>query len=153
MKKLAITLCVLGAFGIASGAFAAIQSEDISTVPHLKSEGFSTGMTQVTDTVRYLHSNKTIEPYYKKDPLANATDEKSKWYTVVKRWFDPAQDDELFGRHDITFTNSWFEMDSPFQAQKDENMAETARKKQTHAEIDDTVNMQDASPIKDVDSL
>ncbi len=147
MKKFAITLCILGGLSIAPGAFAAIQSEDISTVPHLKSEGYSTGMTHITDTVKYHHSNGTAEPYYNQDPLAGATDEKGKWYTVVKRWLDPAQDDGMFGNHDITFTNDWFEMDSPFQYQKENKETYVKPEKNTD------VYYQDDAPMDEIESL
>ncbi len=82
MKKLAITLCILG---FTSCAFAHIQSEDMSTVQSIKAQGFSEGMSHVTDTVRYNHSNATVEPYYSLNPLGSAKDEKGKWYTIVKR--------------------------------------------------------------------
>ncbi len=148
MKKIAITLCILGGLGLTSGAFAYIQAEDTATVQAIKAQGFSSGMTHVTDTVRYNHSNGTIEPYYNMDPLSNATDEKSKWYTVVKRWLDPAQDDGLFGRHEITFTNDWFEMDSPFVAKDKEKETAVQKEKKT-----ESVNVQDTAPVEEIENL
>ncbi len=108
MKKLAITLCILGGLGFTSGAFAYIQAEDMSSVPSIKSEGFSTEMTKVTDIVKYNHSKGTVDTYYNHDPYADCEgNNKLKWYTFAKRWFDPNQDDGVFGRHDINFSNQW----------------------------------------------
>ena len=108
MKKLAITFCILGVLGAASGAFAYIQAEDMATVPSIKSEGYSKGMTKITDVVRYNHSKGTADTYYSTDPYAGANgSDKLKWYSFIKRWFDPSQDDEMFGRHEINFSNEW----------------------------------------------
>lgn len=148
MKKFAITLCILGSLGLTSGAFAYIQAEDSATVQSIKAQGFSTGMTHVTDTVRYNHSNGSVDPYYDLDPLSNATDEKSKWYTVVKRWLDPAQDDGLFGRHEITFTNNWFEMDSALMPEIKKKEATVQEEKKS-----ESVNVQDTTPVDEIENL
>lgn len=157
MKKFAITICILGA-GLASGAFASFQSEDVSTVPHLKGEGFSTEMTKVTDLVRYNHSNKTIEPYYDKDVYAGSTDRREKWYTTVKRWLDPAQDDGLFGRHEINYTNDWWVLENPKKAQDVEDEAVAKRRHNAESEMaveearNEQADVQDAPSI-DVEDL
>ena len=109
MKKFAITFCILGALGVASAAFASIESENMASVPFLRSDGHSEEMGKIADYVRYKHSNETYIPYYNQDPYANADTHGLKWYTAIKRWFDPAQDDQLFGRHEIKFTNAWSE--------------------------------------------
>lgn len=157
MKKFAITICILGA-GAVSGAFASFQSDESSTVPHLKGEGYSTEMTKVTDLVRYNHSNKTIEPYYDKDVYAGSTDERGKWYTTVKRWLDPAQDDELFGRHEINFTNDWWVLENPKKVQETEDEAAARRQNAKNSPAGEEtrteqVENQDTPTIDDIENL
>jgi len=149
MKKFAITLCILGGLSLTSGAFAYIQSEDMSTVPQIKAEGFSTEMSKVTDLVRYNHSKATADTYYDLDPYADCEgSDKLKWYTYVKRWFDPIQDDEMFGRHDINFSNKWGWIDGepPYTSKK---------VKEAEGEVDDVDTEQvNSTPIDDeIDSL
>jgi len=112
MKKFAITLCILG---LTSGAFASMQSETMADAPRIRAEGYSLEMTKVTDLVKYQHSNGQAEPYYavNKDPYSGSETEAGKWYSVAKRFLDPAQDDNLFGRHEIPFSNSWFDDSLP----------------------------------------
>ena len=113
MKKFAITLCILGGLGLTSGAFASLESENMATVPFLRADGHTEEMARIADYVRYKHSNETAIPYYNQDPYSNADTHGLKWYTAIKRWFDPAQDDQLFGRHEIRFTNAWSENTPP----------------------------------------
>ena len=146
MKKIAITLCILGGLGITSGAFAYIQSEDMSTVPQIQAEGYSKEMSKVTDLVRYNHSKATADTYYNLDPYADS--DKLKWYSFVKRWFDPNQDDEMFGRHNINYSNKWgwIEGDVPYTVKK---------VKEAEGEVDDVdIQKVDSTPIdEEIDSL
>ncbi len=149
MKKFAITLCILGGLGITSGAFAYIQAEDMPTVPQIKAEGYSTEMSKVTDLIRYNHSKATADTYYNLDPYADCDgSDKLKWYSFVKRWFDPNQDDEMFGRHNINFSNKWGVMDgqAPYM---------TKKVKEAEGEVDDVdIQQVDSTPIDDeIDSL
>jgi len=132
MKKFAITLCILGALGVTTGAFAYIQSEDMATVPQIQAEGFSKQMGKVTDVVRYNHSKGTADTYYNLDPYADCDgSDKLKWYSFAKRWFDPAQDDEMFGRHDINFSNKWGWMEGEAPA------IVSKKAKESKGEVDD----------------
>ncbi len=132
MKKFAITLCILGSLGLTSGAFAYIQAEDISTVPSIQAEGFSKEMSKVTDVVRYNHSKGTVDTYYNLDPYTDCNgSDKLKWYSFIKRWFDPNQDDEMFGRHNINFSNEWGWMEGDAPA------VSTKKVKESKGEVED----------------
>lgn len=109
MKKLATALCLMAFLGTAPGAFAYMQAEEMATVPTLKSLGFSESATKITELVRSRAMEPGSETYYDLDPYSGCTTEKLRWYTAIKRWFDPMQDDELFGRHEISFDNKWVE--------------------------------------------
>jgi len=113
MKKFAITFCILGVLGVTASAFADIQEENMASVPFLRADGHTEQMSRIADYVRYKHSNETAVPYYSQDSYADADTHALKWYTAIKRWFDPAQDDGLFGRHEINFTNAWSENTPP----------------------------------------
>ncbi len=132
MKKFAITLCILGSLGLTSGAFASFQAEDMATVPSIQSEGFSKEMSKVTDVVRYNHSKGTVDTYYNHDPYADCNgSDKLKWYSFIKRWFDPNQDDEMFGRHNINFSNEWGWMEGDMPA------VSTKKVKEAKGEVED----------------
>lgn len=132
MKKFAITLCILGSLGLTSGAFASFQAEDMATVPSIQSEGFSKEMSKVTDVVRYNHSKGTVDTYYNLDPYADCNgSDKLKWYSFIKRWFDPNQDDEIFGRHNINFSNEWGWMEGDMPA------VSTKKVKEAKGEVED----------------
>lgn len=132
MKKFAITLCILGSLGLTSGAFASFQAEDMATVPSIQSEGFSKEMSKITDVVRYNHSKGTVDTYYNLDPYADCNgSDKLKWYSFIKRWFDPNQDDEIFGRHNINFSNEWGWMEGDMPA------VSTKKVKEAKGEVED----------------
>ncbi len=152
MKKIAITLCILGGLGLTSGAFAYMHSEDMSTVPQIRAEGFSKEMSKVTDVVRYNHSKGTVDTYYNLDPYSDCDgSDKLKWYTYIKRWFDPAQEDERFGRHEVNFSNKWGGMEGEAPA------VVSKKVKEAKGEVDDVDVQQvvdDTPSLEDeIDSL
>lgn len=159
MKKFAITFCILGALGVASGAFASIESENMATVPFLRADGHTEEMSKIADFVRYKHSNETAIPYYNQDPYAGADTHGLKWYTAIKRWFDPAQDDQLFGRHEIKFTNAWSENTPPLFSDSSKTKEKTVEPVATEEVVDDVeAEVQQAveaepAPDMELDSL
>lgn len=150
MKKIAITLCILGTLGLTSSAFASFQSDESASIPHMRAEGFSESATQVADTVKQIHSFGEAEAYYDLDPVGDSTDERGKWYTVVKTWLDPAQDDKMFGRHEINFTNEWFDTltGDPLSYSRAKKQEEVTSEK-----VDEDVNVQDAAPAEEIENL
>jgi len=152
MKKFAITFCILGALGVASAAFASIESENMASVPFLRSDGHSEEMGKIADYVRYKHSNETYIPYYNQDPYANADTHGLKWYTAIKRWFDPAQDDQLFGRHEIKFTNAWSENTPPLLSDSSKTKEKAVEPVATEEVVDDVeAEVQEAVEAEPVD--
>lgn len=152
MKKFAITFCILGALGVASAAFASIESENMASVPFLRSDGHSEEMGKIADYVRYKHSNETYIPYYNQDPYANADTHGLKWYTAIKRWFDPAQDDQLFGRHEIKFTNAWSENTPPLFSDSSKTKEKAVEPVATEEVVDDVeAEVQEAVEAESVD--
>ena len=152
MKKFAITFCILGALGVASAAFASIESENMASVPFLRSDGHSEEMGKIADYVRYKHSNETYIPYYNQDPYANADTHGLKWYTAIKRWFDPAQDDQLFGRHEIKFTNAWSENTPPLFIDSSKTKEKAVEPVATEEVVDDVeAEVQEAVEAEPVD--
>ena len=161
MKKFAITLCILGGLSVASGAYASIEEENMASVPFLRSDGHSEQMSKIADYVIYKHSNETAIPYYSQDAYADCDTNKLKWYTAIKGWFDPIQDDQLFGRHEITFTNSWSQNTPPLTfgeaKAKNKNVEPVAAEEvveDVETEIQDAVNTDAAVEEKtELDSL
>lgn len=102
MKKL---LVLLGAVILSSGiSFAAIGENETTDIDYLRSLGYSESALQIVDTAKY-HGSHGKPRYYQRN--VNNGKKLGKAYTVVKYWFDPAQDDGLFGEHQINFSNSW----------------------------------------------
>lgn len=160
MKKIAITLCILGGLGIASCAFASIREESMATVPFLRADGHTEEMGKIADYVIYKHSNETAIPYYNQDPYADAATHGLKWYTAIKRWFDPMQDDMLFGRHEIKFSNAWSQNTPPLRDKslksKEKSIEPVVAEEvvdDVAAEVQQAVEMEPAASDMDIDSL
>lgn len=104
MKKL---LVLLGVAVLSSGvSFASIDETKTSDIDILRNQGYSESMLNVVDVAKSFNSyNKGKSRYYR-----NAMDRGNffgKKYSYLKTYFDPVQDDGLFGEHQINFSNSW----------------------------------------------
>ena len=88
---------------IATGtSFAAIDENKIGDIDVLRAQGFSESTLRILDTVNY--QNKSMSKKYERRFVKK---EKPSAYTAVKLYFDPMQDDDNFGEHQINFTNTW----------------------------------------------
>lgn len=110
MKKLAITLCLLGL--VSQGAFAYLEEGKSSDIGNLQERGYSQEALKLIDLMNYQNRDmgKDYQMYYERPNFSEHP--QGKWYTVIKRYIDPVQDDNLFGRHEIHFSNTWFD-DAP----------------------------------------
>lgn len=114
MKKIALMLSL---FVISTGISSAyLYSGELSNVDTLREQGFSESTLQVVNTVSFHNKGKhrdeqrMILPMRSRNPFGRA-------YTAVKNYIDPAQDDGLFGEHQIEYTNTW-NSDLPGYARK-----------------------------------
>ena len=114
MKKLAISLCFILAVTGTSMAF--YEGEEMHEIDTLRAQGYSESTIQIVDTTTRYNKGKNAQNsriYTRKrgkNPLGRS-------YTAIKNYFDPLQDDALFGEHQINFTNTW-NGDLPWYAQK-----------------------------------
>ena len=103
MKKLSV---LLGAIILSTGvSFAYMDDGQTSNIDVLRSQGYSEAILHVVDTARNHDSNGITPRYYKRS--MNNGKRLGKGYSVLKTYVDPAQDDGLFGEHQINFSNSW----------------------------------------------
>ena len=103
MKKLALTLCI--AIAATSASYAYYLENDTHEIDTLRAQGFSESTIQAVDISTRHNKGKNHRNKYrytKKDsnPIGNA-------YTKIREYFDPVQDDGLFGEHQIIFSNTW----------------------------------------------
>ena len=110
MKKFAITLCF---FMITQGAHAYIKEGNTANVRYLQGSGFSQSTLRIMDEqqerVRSVYEQYT--PYYENEYYG--VKHPGWWYQRFKAWFDPMQDDKLFGAHEINFSNKFFQSHPP----------------------------------------
>ena len=113
MKKAALIVALLLTMG---ASFAYIEEYTTSDTKTLQGTGYTAETMKIIDTARTLKQGvvKDYVPYYTtqfysdKPPL--------KWYQMVKRYFDPLQDEGVFGIREITYTNGWFEMSPSYDS-------------------------------------
>lgn len=100
MKKiLALSATMLFATGL---TFASVNENETADINVLRGQGYSESTLRVVDTVNYHNKSltKKQERHFDKSKKPSA-------YTNVKLYFDPIQDDDNFGEHQINFTNTW----------------------------------------------
>ena len=103
MKKI---LILSGLFLIsAAGCFAYIDENATSEIDTLRAQGFSESMLRVVDFTN--EKNQGINGNYVRRFQPKKQSGKMGAYQKVKVYFDPTQDDGLFGEHQINFSNSW----------------------------------------------
>ena len=85
-----------------SVSFAAIDENKTGDIDVLRKQGFSESTLRIMDTVNY--QSKGISKKYQRRFVK---EERPSAYTAVKLYFDPVQDDDNFGEHQINFTNTW----------------------------------------------
>ncbi len=103
MKKLIVLMGILS-FST-SLSFAYLDEATTSNVEVLRAQGYSESALRIIDTTNSFASGKngTYVRYFQPKQHKGL----GKPYTVVKRYFDPIQDDDLFGEHQINFSNAW----------------------------------------------
>ena len=102
MKKI-IALFAVALFSttIAHAAMTEAQTSEIET---LRVQGFSESALRSIDTIKALNQGPNGTYQKKFIPKRNFL---GKTYTTIKNYFDPAQDDNEFGHHQINFTNTF----------------------------------------------
>jgi len=102
MKKV---LVLFGIFSIAQLAtFAAMEVSEISNIDSLRKQGFSESTLKAVD-VSYSQTsgNEEYVRYY----TPKSKNKTGKAYSYLKQYFDPIQNDDRFGEHQIEFANTW----------------------------------------------
>ncbi len=103
MKKLLILLGILTFVGASSYAY--YYEDETLDIKALEAQGYSDSLIKVTDKIHDFNTgiNGKYKRVYKKHPKNFL----GKSYTYLKDYVDPAQDDGMFGEHQINFSNSW----------------------------------------------
>jgi|GEM_PF-1485867 len=102
MKK---TVAILGILALSQCAFAYIREGTTSDVNRLQGKGYSQSTLKIIDSEKVRQQNEGMyyaryydDEFYTKDNP----------YRRIKLYFDPNQDDGLFGNHENSFTNTFF---------------------------------------------
>ena len=112
MKKI---LILSGLFLISTlGCFAYYDENQSSKVDTLRAQGYSENMLRVMDLVNA--KNQGINSSYVRRFQPKTQSGKMSAYQKVKVYFDPIQDDGLFGEHQINFSNSWMGDDNSYSS-------------------------------------
>lgn len=103
MKKVLVLFGILSVVPMA--AFAYIEGSTSADVQTLKKQGFSENTLKVVDLVRStsVGTNETYVRQY----TPKKSNKIGKSYTRLKTYFDPIQEDDMFGEHQIEFSNTW----------------------------------------------
>ena len=112
MKKLFLIAC---SFLIMPAAFAYVTASELSDVEYLKGKGYSTPTLKTMDLQKYNQKGPhgTYERVYQTTRYVKPSGSFFKqtkehllyFYDKAKLYLDPAQDDDLFGNREATFTN------------------------------------------------
>ncbi len=107
MKKAILLIC---AMLTVPAAYAYIQEFTSSDIKTLQGTGYSQEALEIVDTARMLRqaTDKDYVPYYSRKIYSD--NPKLKIYQIVKRYFDPAQDEHVFGVREIHYNNGWFDL-------------------------------------------
>ncbi len=134
MKKVLTALVILLT---ASSCFAYIKEGTTSDIETLKETTYSEATLKAIDTIKAnnTYGSNGYESYYdnqektKKQYVSN-------WYSKIKAWFDPAQDDGYFGNHEINYDNRFFLM-QPSQNTFDEESPDYYKNYKKQQEVED----------------
>lgn len=113
MKKI---MSVLGILSLIMGvSFAALDELETSEITTLRSQGYSESTLRAVDTVKFKNQGPAgrYKRYFSTAPQSK--------YRAVKLYVDPIQDDDLFGEHQINFTNAWNGDETSYSTTKYEN--------------------------------
>ncbi len=87
-------------------SFAWISENDTNALDTLERQGYSESTLKIMDLVNYTNQGKNGD--YQKVYSKKTSDSKiGRGYEKLKYYFDPIQDDQEFGQHEINFTNNW----------------------------------------------
>ena len=114
MKKI-MTLLGVALFST-SISFGAIEENSTANIEILRSQGYSETALRTVDTVKAHNQGPTGK--YKRHFHDKHSNFIGKSYTRLKRYVDPAQDDNLFGEHQINFTNTFYGTEPPYATRK-----------------------------------
>lgn len=103
MKKLLVLLGIITITPCISYAF--INESETSNIDVLRHQGYSESTLEVVDTAKYYNGgiSKKNQRYFKTKEHRHL----GKGYKYLKQYVDPAQDDGIFGEHQINFSNNW----------------------------------------------
>lgn len=104
MKKIFILSSIL--LFSAGMNFAWIAENDTNSIDTLERQGYSESTLKIIDLVNYTNQGKNgdyVKVYNKK----TSNTKLGRGYEKLKYYFDPQQDDQEFGQHEINFTNNW----------------------------------------------
>ena len=105
MKKLLVLLGII--ILPCTSALASIGEYQTSDIDTLRYEGYSESMLQAVDTSKYHQTRGKSKRYFQSTSQTKSGKKLGRAYSYIKTYVDPAQDDGLFGEHQINFSNSW----------------------------------------------
>ncbi|MBQ4647140.1 MAG: hypothetical protein IJB79_07305 [Candidatus Gastranaerophilales bacterium] len=82
-------------------SFAIMDDTKTSEIETLRSQGYSESVLRVVDTVK-SHNQGPTGKYKRHFSAPNVG-----VYSHIKHYFDPIQEDDQFGEHEINFSNNW----------------------------------------------
>lgn len=108
MKNLNKAVIALsGAFLLSIGTTCAYMMEnETSSIDELQKQGYSDNALRLVDDQNERNSGKNVKyvRHYKNTKSKNVF---GRAYTRLKVYFDPCQNDDKFGKHQINYSNSW----------------------------------------------
>lgn len=114
MKKI---MALFGIMLLSAGiSFAAIEENDTADIDIMRSQGYSENALRVVDAIKANNQGPTGR--YKRHFYDKKSNFLGRAYTRLKNYVDPAQDDHLFGEHEINFTNTFFGDEPPYSIRK-----------------------------------
>ena len=115
MKKL--LLATFFAFALSNVSFAYIGDETTADLDVLERQGYSQSTLELVDLTNSLHADegKHYQRQFVKKTPSTAL---GRGYQRVKVYFDPMQDDGVFGEHKIEYANTWNSDEVPYASAK-----------------------------------
>lgn len=106
MKKIILTLALVVS---AQACFAYIEEGKTADVSRLQNAGYSQATLKIIDreqaASQRVESSDQYVRYYSDYKPKNKL---SAFWTKFRLYFDPAQEDDFFGRHEMDMNNAWF---------------------------------------------
>ncbi|MCD8023970.1 MAG: hypothetical protein LUE64_00355 [Candidatus Gastranaerophilales bacterium] len=118
MKK---AVLLIAALFIMQAGFAYVEEFTTSDIKTLQGKGYSQDILKIVDTSRMLsqEGDKDYVPFYSRKIYSDKP--LIKWYQVAKRYFDPAQDENVFGVRELNYNNSYFEFSPSYSSRLSPN--------------------------------